>query len=43
MAGVLRLSSTGTSYNGEDFRVEIWDKNWIGAGSGFKMGGSGPV
>jgi len=43
MAGVLRFSSTGTSYNGEDFRVEIWDKNWGGAGSGFKMGASGPV
>lgn len=43
MAGVLRLASTGTSYNGEDFRVEIWDKNWTGGGSAFKMGASGPI
>jgi len=43
MAGVLRFASTGTSYNGEDFRVEIWDKNWTGGGSAFKMGASGPI
>ena len=43
MAGVLRYASTGISYNGEDFRVEIWDKNWTGGGYGFKIGGSGPI
>ena len=43
MAATLRYASTGTSYNGESFRVEIWDKNWTGGGFGFKMGAGGPT
>ena len=43
MAGVLRFTTSNTSYNGEDFRLEIWDKNFTGSSSSFNMGVSGPV
>ena len=44
MAGVLRYTSTSQSYNGETFRVEIWDKNFTGgSATTFVQGAGGPV